>query len=1772
MMEPTDENKVDDVVWQMTSDIIKEDDSEWKKRRAVPLVDLKDSNGPGSKTSYFTMYDEGHTRILASLVPDEIIYNIGDYSKRDFDGCLLFGDVSGKVEATSANFLLPSLPGFTDLCEKYNKSGKGGPSRLTQVLNNYIGAMVQEILSHGGDVLKFSGDAFIALWKVTDQLSMRDAVHEAIDCSLVIQKTYGTYQTDVDVVVRVKLAVASGHLVFSLVGNEESSHYLMTGDPIYAIKAAEHKASAGEIVITARVSRHISANEYLINVLPDGLHAKVLGVGPNWRNMQRQYEDKEYSQGQLGKDLDGQTSLLSDTSIISNMDDGTGGPMEDEISPITTDQYALRPAVNLAARLRLKEELRRFIIAPVVRGIDASEPLEYLTEIRQVAILFVNCKVSALVGPMEGIDVADNVYVTVCNAVKDRYGCVNKISNFDKDLMLLIIFGLRGFKHELESQIALKCATECFEKIKSLKEIDEVAAAVTSGRCYCGAFGHTLRREYTVIGLVVNKAARLMVAYPNKVTCDRETFLYSKLEARNFILQEYKPLKGIVQPGPIYEFKEVERTHDLGFSISPFPLLGREQELNLYNTLLKRACTLSQQENKKICNMLIVRGDFRQGKTRLLEEILYSSDPQIPIHTFTLTAADREVSFRTVQLMFLQFIGVPGKTSRSSRERKIKVRLQNRDIDDDLFVLNKVYDVRFPVTKKFDTEEQKLELLYKMFTILSKVCFSMFWIVAIDDADYIDDESWMLLQVLLDLKLIFVLATMGTQRELTTYALQVLKNEKIKIIEMKPIDKWFHVGLVCQMLGIEGVPPELEKTVQIRSNGNPGWIESFLVTLMQSGGLTVREIKRIHAYNIGVVMPPLYMLMRLSKEETELWMDIMEECTYSKKDEEASKRWKIFVDSCRESYPDLTVAKTFQQLKKDSMIMVCFLNAEFKLEDVVPEQHMDVVILQTFDSLTSYEQLLLKCSAVLGDVFPRDMLLYIMSSTATRLTALAVKKLFEIQVLSCARGNFLEGGLNFKDRLVDPNDDLTVKCDCIGLIIEDSCIDLPKYASCGYLRFRSSEFRETTYNLLTDNQKREFHGKAIRYLEKETRRCRACGSGYFSRYMGGGRLDDGLRNKQKSSTSGRKYSIISQESMDTHTDKSSILGQFSFSTTAKKDTMPKNSMALRETVLSGHRSSSTESGGDNFSVSAGTFLFPSGLGLTTINKLKDNYNLTRTFSTFDYSLCTCPLILSTMYSQLIEHCKGAGLVEKIMDATIEYSYVCMENKNAPQAIKVLDEALELLEGPMKDQIELEWMVSLKRGKLFTLLGRARMYLKDDEAYNFFMDALRHYGIHFPTSNIGRSLLKNRFKLNQTMRLYLFPPVFSKSIDEDLAEYCNNVSECLYLLCKFFSSKGRWDEAELAAIWSLSKAVETESDFEVICLGYASMIFIAAVTVQHNLCVALEVFALRTCHRKKTIVESEELKAVAILYNNIATARFLRAELDKAMQMSYPVWRIANAARSPEILLGAFPFLAYGTLLRKQIVEYGNILTEMLYLVDQDVDNSEKIWYHALCLMLHLETGFIVESVEKCNQFIQTEGFEKTVRDPTGKTRLIVCKWLWEIRNENWEAATMWQESAWDFNIVDKGEDMSNLISGLYLLEGLIIYMVNKMDMKNLKASNRADALITSLFHKLDAASNYCALLKPRMWHLRAYYVMAKHNDYKTAFKHLKKAQKVAEKQHNDLEIEWIDHSELAWNNKITTDVLYSWQEHCEEENYIQFNELDSIENLVLYSLPLPIYI
>lgn len=73
----------------------------------------------------------------------------------------------------------------------------------------------------------------------------------------------------------------------------------------------------------------------------------------------------------------------------------------------------MRPAVNFAVRNKIKENLRRFIIAPVMKSIDMQEPFEYLTEMRQTVIVFINV-VSHTIETKETVILADQTYKIVC--------------------------------------------------------------------------------------------------------------------------------------------------------------------------------------------------------------------------------------------------------------------------------------------------------------------------------------------------------------------------------------------------------------------------------------------------------------------------------------------------------------------------------------------------------------------------------------------------------------------------------------------------------------------------------------------------------------------------------------------------------------------------------------------------------------------------------------------------------------------------------------------------------------------------------------------------------------------------------------------------------------------------------------------------------------------------------------------------------------------------------------------------------------------------------------------------------------------------------------------------------------------------------------------------------------------------------------------------------------------------------------------------------------
>ncbi|KYN44360.1 Adenylate cyclase type 10 [Trachymyrmex septentrionalis] len=210
---------------------------------------------------------EHHTKIFASMCPDEILDYYDNYETREYNTTLMLGDISG----------------FTDLTEKFTKTGVGGPSKLSETLNSYIGAMVQEILSHNGDVVKFSGDAFIVMWKLQEGMLMRDIATEAMQTACIIQKHFGTYDTDVGVSLKVKLAIASGITYFTSIGDPETmSYYVITGKPVWDVKFAEGLCRGGDILVAPSSWQWANPRDYVYEKLPNGIHTLIIACSAMW--------------------------------------------------------------------------------------------------------------------------------------------------------------------------------------------------------------------------------------------------------------------------------------------------------------------------------------------------------------------------------------------------------------------------------------------------------------------------------------------------------------------------------------------------------------------------------------------------------------------------------------------------------------------------------------------------------------------------------------------------------------------------------------------------------------------------------------------------------------------------------------------------------------------------------------------------------------------------------------------------------------------------------------------------------------------------------------------------------------------------------------------------------------------------------------------------------------------------------------------------------------------------------------------------------------------------------------------------------------------------------------------------------------------------------------------------------------------------------------------------------------------------------------------------
>jgi predicted ATPase/class 3 adenylate cyclase len=698
---------------------------------------------------------------LASYVPARVAWQLAEIPAQPdgpradrFDGAVLFADISG----------------FTALTESLARRGDAGVEDLTRWLNVYFGRLIDVIVEHGGDILKFAGDALIAAWYADDE-SVEDCTCRAVQCGLAAQTRLGDVSATADVHLSLRIGVSAGALAILQVGGVRGRRELIaTGEPLAGMSAAKADASPGDVAIDAGAWASI-ADRIAADTLPGGA-MRVLEV---------------------------------------------------------RKPLALRP-------LRLtvpadSEELLAYV-PPAVADRAGRGDTSWLAELRRVTVLFVNFPGLTPATPLERAH-AVMLELQACLA---RYeGTINKLSLDDKGASLVAAFGLPPLSHDDDPERGVRAALAIRERLAPMQV--RHSTGIATGLAFCGIVGNATRREYTMIGDVVNLAARLMQAAGGDIFCDAATADASRARIG---FEAVRPISVKGKAG------EIQVSHPIATAArqaagrvdAADTTIGRRREQQAIDDALR--ALMERGEG----SILLFEGMAGIGKSRLLDEARRRARRLgLPRLEGSADSMEQSTAFHVCRGIFEQAFGLDPAAGREEREARVRARVTDRGRPEWLALLpllNPVLRTSFPQTDATSSVDERVRasVTYDLLAdLLVALPDSPRQVLLLEGAQWMDSASVALAARLYErtVPLVIVAAMRpipGTAfEEITTLA------ERLPIarVSLEPLGDDEIVAVAGRALGAVWVPEQLAAVIRAKADGNPLLSQEIAAAVRDAG-------------------------------------------------------------------------------------------------------------------------------------------------------------------------------------------------------------------------------------------------------------------------------------------------------------------------------------------------------------------------------------------------------------------------------------------------------------------------------------------------------------------------------------------------------------------------------------------------------------------------------------------------------------------------------------------------------------------------------------------------------------------------------------------------------------------------------------------------------------------------------------------------------------------------------------------------------------------------
>ncbi len=445
--------------------------------------------------------------------------------------------LSGVPNRLMAATMFADMSGFSLMAEALAIEGPRGAEELNRTLLMTFTALINAIHDAGGAVSHFHGDAMMVYFPDEDG----QAAARALAAARFMQSLMLTSLSQVQMArlsnsshsfdLTIKIGVGYGRCVELIVG-EPGVHqeFVLGGTAVDEAVLAQQQAAAGDVVASRAA-----------------LQAAGFNAGEDFR-------------------------VVNEVVPVPRAEAG-----------VYWEAYEMDTLHNLLATV--PAFMPRALFERLL-----NRNTQFVAEHRTVTSLFLQ---------FEGLDFADDnvgellqaYYLWVWEVVQ-RYGSkngrVNRILTGDKGNQLHILFGAPVAPDAPEQ--AIRCALALQAGRPDYISCQRIG--LTAGRVFAGAVGSQNRREYTVVGPVVNLSARLTQHCPeNAIVVDVNTMNRTRTEI-DFAEHAAIKMKGWVDPVPIFQVMgEKARPNQLQTRFTQWdtPPVGRNAELHTLFKAMDRA-------------------------------------------------------------------------------------------------------------------------------------------------------------------------------------------------------------------------------------------------------------------------------------------------------------------------------------------------------------------------------------------------------------------------------------------------------------------------------------------------------------------------------------------------------------------------------------------------------------------------------------------------------------------------------------------------------------------------------------------------------------------------------------------------------------------------------------------------------------------------------------------------------------------------------------------------------------------------------------------------------------------------------------------------------------------------------------------------------------------------------------------------------------------------------------------------------------------------------